>query len=146
MLGNSAQHVVGYAFSAFVEYRGFVDQEEKIELLQSCRAMLAPSVWWEPLGLVTYEAYDFGKPMLAAASGGLTETVRDGVTGFLYESANPKALAEVVKRLEDLPSEEVQAMGRKGRSWLLEEFSPAAWKIRFKGIVDSVASNPVERS
>ncbi len=53
--------------------------------------MLAPSVWWEPLGLVTYEAYDYGKPMLAARSGGLSETVVAGLTGFLHELAMLRA-------------------------------------------------------
>jgi len=37
-----------------VEFRGFVSGNEKEELIRGCRAMLAPSVWWEPLGLVTY--------------------------------------------------------------------------------------------
>ena len=36
-----------------IEYRGKVGGEEKDELLRRCRGLVAPSVWWEPLGLVT---------------------------------------------------------------------------------------------
>ena len=41
-----------------IEYRGWVVGDEKTALLANCRAVLVPSIWWEPLGVVTYEAYD----------------------------------------------------------------------------------------
>ena len=28
--------------------------DEKVETIRRCRAMIVPSVWWEPLGLVTW--------------------------------------------------------------------------------------------
>lgn len=123
--------------SQYIEYRGFVDHESKVELLTSCRAMLAPSVWWEPLGLVTYEAYDYGKPMLAAASGGLTETVKNGETGILFEPSNAGALAKAVRELEGLSGDERIAMGTRGRDWLVDEFSPNLWKKRFEQVLES---------
>ncbi|NIP96389.1 MAG: glycosyltransferase family 4 protein, partial [Akkermansiaceae bacterium] len=54
--------------SRTIGFPGFVKGDEKRALIDGCRAMLGPSVWWEPLGLVTYESYDAAKPMLAAAS------------------------------------------------------------------------------
>lgn len=127
--------------SPHVEFVGFVDGERKHELVSGCRAMLAPSVWWEPLGLVTYEAYDHGKPMLAAASGGLTETVSDRATGMLYRPGDPKALADAIVEFERLSSAERQAMGRKGREWLLAEADPSAWKARFSEIITPICRN-----
>lgn len=125
--------------SAFIDYRGFIERDEKTALIDGCRAMLAPSVWWEPLGLVTYEAYDFGKPMLAAASGGLTETVRNEETGLLFEPSNPDALAEAVRKLENLSPEKRQEMGMRGRRWLQDEFSPRIWKERFEAILENIS-------
>lgn len=121
-----------------IDYVGFVDGHQKTDLIAGCRGMLAPSVWWEPLGLVTYEAYDYGKPMLAAASGGLTETVVDGVTGFLHEPGNSDSLAESVMKLEALSSVGRQQMGAAGRDWLLREASPERWKQSFREIVEAV--------
>lgn len=60
----------------------FVKGKTKDDLLQGCRALRAPSFWWKPLGLIAYGAYEFGRPVLAGASGGLKETVIEGKAGF----------------------------------------------------------------
>ncbi len=126
--------------SSKVEYVGYVDGDEKEEMVAGCRAMLAPSEWWEPLGLVTYESYDQGKPMLASSSGGLTETVEHGVTGLLYESGSPVALAEAVQKMEAMSREQRMQMGLAGREWLKEQADPAEWKKRFEQIVRQVVA------
>ena len=118
-----------------VRVLGFVSGEHKRTLLTRCRALLAPSVWWEPLGLVTYEAYDYAKPMLAAASGGLTETVEHGKTGFLHEPGNAVALFESVLQTENLTAESRHQLGAQGRAWLLAKTDPRQWKERFAAIV-----------
>lgn len=122
-----------------VRYLGFIDKEEKAELIRCCRAMLAPSVWWEPLGLVTYEAYDFGKPMLASESGGLTETILDGETGFHFQPNDVKSLLKVIAKTEGLSNEDRLLMGDKGRDWLMKNASPEKWKEDFHHIVNKVA-------
>ncbi|MFV0338857.1 MAG: glycosyltransferase [Chthoniobacterales bacterium] len=127
-----------------IEYAGFVDGEKKAGLIAGCRAMLAPSIWWEPLGLVTYEAYDFGKPMIAAASGGLKETVIDCETGLLFEAGNVDSLISAVQAMEKLSREERATMGAKGREWLLREADPAAWRKSFCSIVADVVEERAE--
>lgn len=119
-----------------IEAVGFVDGGRKGSLIDGCRAMLGPSLWWEPLGLVTYEAYDAGKPMLAAASGGLTETVQEGSTGFLHEPGDPDSLVASVEKLEQMSETMRQEMGARGRAWLLREADPAHWKNRFREILE----------
>lgn len=121
-----------------IEFLGFVEGPEKQRLIENCRAMLAPSVWWEALGLVTYEAYDCYKPMLASASGGLTETIKDGITGFHHETGNATDLAHSVQKLESLSPDARRAMGEAGHRWLIEEASQSHWQNRFTDIVSSV--------
>lgn len=121
---------------------GYVEGETKDDLLHGCRALIAPSIWWEPLGLIVYEAYDFGRPVLAAASGGLKETVLDGETGFLHEAGNAKALADDVEKMEALGMEGRVRMGERGRQWLLKNASQEEWMDRFTGILsDTVNEN-----
>jgi glycosyltransferase involved in cell wall biosynthesis len=122
----------------YVEYVGYVDGGEKTQLIAHCRAMLAPSVWWEPLGLVTYEAYDYAKPMLAAASGGLAETVQDGRTGFIFEPRDTESMCEAVQNIESLTAENRARMGEEGRKWLLYNTSPQVWKSRFNKCVENL--------
>ncbi len=109
-----------------VRYVGFTSGKDKDELISGCRAMIAPSIWWEPLGLVTYEAYEFSKPMLAARSGGLTETVVEGSTGFLH---TPGDAIEIAKQVMDLEKEPQRAarMGVAGHQWLVANTSRDDW-------------------
>jgi glycosyltransferase involved in cell wall biosynthesis len=64
-------------------------------------AVVAPSVWEEPLGLVPIESILRRVPVIASDSGGMRETVRDGRTGLLYPRGDEAALAE---RLEAVAS------------------------------------------
>ncbi len=118
-----------------VKYLGLISGDEKREALRRCRALIAPSIWWEPLGLVTYEAYDFAKPVLAARSGGLIETVMPGITGLLHEPGSAEGIASDVLAMEKLSLEERSVMGNAGREWLLREANTKAWQDRFDEIV-----------
>lgn len=123
-----------------IKYLGLVTGEAKHAAISGCRAMVAPSVWWEPLGLVTYEAYDYGKPMLAARSGGLSETVIAGLTGFLHEPGDAAGLAGDVLILQSMSLSERYHMGAEGRVWLLSECSPARWKASFGEVLAGIVA------
>lgn len=125
-----------------VKYLGLIANERKSEELTQCRAVIFPSIWWEPLGLVSYEAYDHGKPVLAAASGGLTETVQDGVTGFLHEPGNVNDLVNTVIKMESLTPDRRVEMGQIGRQWLLANTNVMQWKERFNDILRSIGVTP----
>lgn len=123
-----------------VKFLGMIGGETKHNALRQCRAILVPSTWWEPLGLVVYEAYDYAKPVLAAKSGGLTETVLPDRTGLLHE---PGAVDEIVRdvlAMEARSREEREAMGRTGREWLLREASVTAWQDQFDAIMEKAVS------
>ena len=117
--------------SRTVRFLGLVQGKEKENAIRGCHAMLAPSLWWEPLGLVTYEAYDFAKPMLAAKSGGLTETIIHGETGFLHEPGDVSALVKDVMHVSAMSPESRALMGAAGRRWLLANASVEEWKQKF---------------
>lgn len=114
---------------------GKVGGTTKADQLLRCRAVVIPSVWWEPLGLVTYEAYDYAKPVLAARSGGLTETVMQGQTGFLHPPGDAEALMQDVVTLENMSATQRAALGSSGRHWLRQETDPTLWLRRFDDIL-----------
>jgi len=118
-----------------LRYAGYVSGEEKRELLRACRALVVPSVCPEALGLVLYEAYDYAKPVIAAASGGLVETVRHGETGFLYASQDTEALANYVRQLHD-HVEVAQRMGAVGRAWLEVNTRQEDWLRQIEGVLE----------
>ena len=118
-----------------VNFVGHLSEDEKRRALEAARAVIVPSLWWEPLGLVVYEAYDYSKPVLAAASGGLQEIVLDHQTGVLHEPGKAVQLARQVIELEK-DTERCLAMGRRGRLWLEENADESQWQAEFLKIAN----------
>lgn len=61
--------------------------------------VLAAAPWYEPFGLAPLEAMACGIPVVAAAVGGLTDTVVDGLTGDLVPPRDPRALGVALRKL-----------------------------------------------
>lgn len=119
----------------YIGQLGQIGGETKREALRRCRAVIVPSTWWEPLGLVVYEAYDHAKPVLSAKSGGLMETVHHGLTGLQHEPGDVAGMVEHVLAIESMTPATRLVMGRAGRQWLLQEANPRAWQQRFEEIL-----------
>lgn len=119
-------------------YLGHISGTSKNEALQRCRALVAPSLWWEPLGLMVYEAFDHAKPVLAAMSGGLNETVQHRVTGLLHPPGHIGRLVQDVLAMESMPPEQRREMGAQGRVWLLRETAVTAWQDRFDAVLERI--------
>lgn len=122
-----------------IDFRGSVPKDEKQRLLSGMRALIAPSLCLESLGLVVYEAYDFAKPVLAACAGGLGEIVLHGQTGLLHESGDIGALFDHVMMLERDPTRRAE-LGRNGRQWLLQHANIDKWREEFNRIVEFAVS------
>ena len=104
-----------------VEFLGFVPDEQAIELMAGCCAMvLTPHD--EDYGFTTLEAYFAGKPVVASNdAGGVLEFVRDGETGFVVDP-DPESIAARVDLLwED--RELCRRLGGQGRERVRESVS-----------------------
>ena len=62
-----------------------------------CRALIFPGE--EDFGMVPVEAMASGRPVIAYARGGATETVVDGVSGVLFPEQTVDAISSAVRRL-----------------------------------------------
>ena len=65
-------------------------------LIRSADAVVAVP-WYEPFGIVPLEAMACGVPAVAAAVGGMIDTVVDGVTGVHAPPRDPDRLAELLR-------------------------------------------------
>jgi D-inositol-3-phosphate glycosyltransferase len=74
-----------------------------------------PSTLPEPFGLVVIEAMASGRPVVATAPGGPSETVLEGETGFLVKPSDPDDLAAALELLLSDAARRVR-MGEAGRS------------------------------
>ena len=66
---------------------------------------------YEPCGLAQMIAMHYGTPPVARATGGLADTVEDGVTGVLFEEASSEGVLAGVRRILDLDAERLARAG-----------------------------------
>ncbi|MBP2330667.1 glycosyltransferase involved in cell wall biosynthesis [Kibdelosporangium banguiense] len=81
-----------------VRLMGQVDRRKMPGLLRSADAVVCVP-WYEPFGIVPLEAMACGVPVVAAAVGGLLDTVVDHSTGLHVPARNPVALADALTAL-----------------------------------------------
>lgn len=65
---------------------------------------------------VTIEAMKCGLPVVAARSGGLTEQIRHGETGLLFEPGDPIDLAQKIRLLIESPDQR-RRIAQAGQTW-----------------------------
>jgi glycosyltransferase involved in cell wall biosynthesis len=92
------------------------------EVIAAADIVVLPS-WSEGLPLAVLEAMACGKPVVAAAIGGLTDTVLPGVTGELVPPRRPDLLAA---ELERLLSDELRLL-RYGRAAVIRARTRYGW-------------------
>ncbi|HTR79969.1 MAG TPA: glycogen/starch synthase, partial [Gemmatimonadaceae bacterium] len=75
---------------------GFTDELEHV-LMGGIDILLMPSLY-EPCGLSQMRAQRYGAPVVGRRVGGISDTVEDGVTGFLFDAYDSAALDGAVDR------------------------------------------------
>ena len=92
-----------------VRFLGFITDDALGACYRECDVFVMPSAG-EGFGFVFLEAMKYGKPIVAARSGGAPEVVRDGVNGKLVEYGNKHELLEAL--IESVPqSEQAREVG-----------------------------------
>lgn len=82
-----------------VTFHGWVQPEQAMMLLQQARALIFPSVWHEPAGLVTLEAAAAGRAVIASNVGGIPE-YGDRLGNVILVAANDRLrLTESIEQL-----------------------------------------------
>jgi glycosyltransferase involved in cell wall biosynthesis len=95
-----------------VRLLGSVAHDQLAPLIRSADAVVCLP-WYEPFGIVPLEAMACGVPVVAAAVGGLLDTVVDGTTGVHVRPRDPQGAAAAVRSL--LADEPARVrMGRVG--------------------------------
>lgn len=80
-----------------IDFLGFKDDETVKTYMENCRALIFPGE--EDFGIVPVEAMACGKPVLAYAKGGVTETVISGKTGEFFFEPTVESMEDGLARL-----------------------------------------------
>ncbi len=100
-----------------VTFHGWLDQDDVYTLIRRARALVLPSVWHEPAGLVTLEAAALGRAVIASNVGGIPEYAREE-HAVLVDVRDVNGLA---RALDQLATDEREANRRGRRGHTLAE-------------------------
>ncbi|MBI3366319.1 glycosyltransferase [Candidatus Roizmanbacteria bacterium] len=114
-----------------------ISDKELIEVYINARAFLFASVD-EEFGIVLVEAMGYGLPVIAYKSGGVPETVKDGVNGYLFEKLTPDSLIQKINKFESLTEKERTAMKKQVRK-TSEKFSELKFVQHIKEFIHTVS-------
>jgi glycosyltransferase involved in cell wall biosynthesis len=84
-----------------VSFTGWVEPAHVEHQLVDAWALVAPSLWAEPFGLVAPEAIVRGVPVIASRAGGFAETVEPGITGLLFPNGDEDALLRCMQAVAE---------------------------------------------
>jgi glycosyltransferase involved in cell wall biosynthesis len=123
---------------ANVEFAGRLDTAGIDRLLESALAVIVPSSWPEPFGMVVLEAWRANRVVVVARSGALPEIVEDGHDGVVVEPEDVDGFVAAVTRLVADPYL-AEAMGLAGGRAASSRFSSTAHVERLEALYRRLA-------
>ena len=104
-----------------IEFLGFKSGKELEKVIQDCRFVLIPSIWYDNLPNTALEAFQYYKPVIASNIGSLPELVVDKYNGYLF---NLNDIDDLIKKIEYMNIDKVvKEMGNNSHDKLINDFS-----------------------
>lgn len=129
-----------------IHFSGWQDEPARQRLLADTDALVVPSLWPEPFGLVGLEAAAAGVPAIAFATGGIPEWLSDGENGCLAPSlgARPDLLTDAILRCVGTPAALARLSAgarRMAAEWTLDRHIACLQDV-FDGAIHPAAARP----
>lgn len=107
-----------------ISFVGKISRQQVFELMQTCKALVFPSVCYEGLPLTIAEAFATGTPVIGSSLGAMQEMIIPEKNGLLFEPGNPQSLAGTVLLFEKYTQGENDEMYYNARNSYIEYYSP----------------------
>jgi len=109
-----------------IGFLGWVPPADVHALMREASAVLVPSRWEEPFGLVAAEAGQVARAAVVTRVGGLPEIVVDGETGLVVAKDDPGAMARALSSLVEDPTRATE-LGRAAEARVASRFGWARY-------------------
>jgi glycosyltransferase involved in cell wall biosynthesis len=113
------------------QFLGQVSDDELPELLAGARALLFPGE--EDFGMVPVEAQAAGLPVIAYGSGGVRDSVVDGITGVLFDEQTVAGLCAAIERFDRLNLRDSDLREQAAR------FAPERFADEFAAVLEKLS-------
>jgi glycosyltransferase involved in cell wall biosynthesis len=114
------------AGGARMRFLGALPKEHAVREIRQADACVI-CTWDHPFHamVLANKIFDYmgaGRPVLAAARGEMAQLLEEAKAGLSVPPGDPASLADLVRRMRDLPAAEREAMGRRGRAHVLAHY------------------------
>jgi glycosyltransferase involved in cell wall biosynthesis len=100
-----------------IHWHGRLEKPQLQERMKKAAALIVPSIWYEPFGLVLIEAFAMGLPVVASKIGAMESMVEHGRTGLHFTPGDAKDLAARVEWLRRHPHDAAAMRGEARREF-----------------------------
>lgn len=121
-----------------VRFCGWQEDQGIDRELTEAWALVAPSRWPEPFGLVALEAIFRSVPAVVPDFGGLAETVEHGVTGLHFRAGDVSDLANALVSVATLASFPDQRLSRADVARTHERFAPQQHVSELRSVLRTI--------
>lgn len=119
-----------------IEYLGFRDRSEVLDLVAGARCQIVPSECYEGFPMVILEAFASATPVICSRIGSLQEIVSDGRLGLHFNPGDVQDLRAAVRKMLDV--ELASQMGRQARQEFEEKYTKSLNCEQLLSIYNSV--------
>lgn len=121
-----------------VFFINWLDVDELSAEIAASRAVVVPSIWQEPFGLVAVEAMSQSRPVIYSRVGALPEILGpDGTSGIGFESGDIARLVSAMVELH-LKPEMAKQMGITGRARVQKHYDFSRMLADYEGVFSKV--------
>lgn len=133
---NLKKQVVDLSLEEHVIFHSEISDKEMIQCYQQCDLFILPNRTVgndiEGFGMVLVEAQACGKPVIAGDSGGTSETMLIGETGFILDCTSSQPIAKTLTELLSQP-EKLVSLGKQGRVHATTQLD---WEVHTKKAIN----------
>jgi len=144
LMGDAIAFAKMHGMEDRVTFHGWIDESQVTTLMRTSRAVVFPSLWHEPAGLVSLEAAAHRRALIASRVGGIPEyALKD--YALLVEPNHTEQLALAMMDLAENPSHALK-LGERGRKVAVDTFSMHSFMDAIYRTYDAVAGMYYSRS
>lgn len=133
---NTEFNMVGFIEPTEIHYESQLKNLEKENILiyhgsqkdvkpfiRRSHAIIHPSTYGEGMSNVLLENASSGRPIITTNNPGCMETMKNNISGYMYNGGNVKELVEKIEQFLSLSNMQRESMGKEGRKHVKEQFS-----------------------
>ncbi len=129
-----------------VSFRGAVPKKEAFGAIREGHASIVVT-WAHPFQrmVLANKIFDYlaaGRPVIVGAEGEMADLVREAECGIVVPPEEPEQLAEAIRRMAALSPRERDAMGARGRRYILENYQRRDLALKLLGEFEALAGEP----